>query len=120
MASPRIEGIGQIAIVVHDLEKAVSFYRDSLGLRLLFQAPPKMAFFECGAVRLMLSLPERPELDHPSSILYFKVADIQEAHGLMREKGIRFEQEPHLVVRLERHDLWLAFFRDKDENTLAL
>jgi catechol 2,3-dioxygenase-like lactoylglutathione lyase family enzyme len=120
MTSPGIQGIGQIAIVVHDLEKGVSFYRDSLGLRLLFQVPPKMAFFDCGGVRLMLSLPEKPEFDHPSSILYLNVSDIQGAYRLMKERGVRFEAEPHLVAKLERHDLWLSFFRDQDENTLAL
>ena len=64
MASPGIERIGQVAIVVQDVEKAVAFYRDTLGLRLLFQAPPKLAFFDCAGVRLMLSLPEKPEFDH--------------------------------------------------------
>jgi len=120
MSAPGIVGIGQIAVVVHDLEKAVHFYRDSLGLKLLFEVPPKMAFFDCGGVRLMLSLPEKPEFDHPSSILYFKVSDIQAAHEIMKGRGVRFEAGPHLVARMEQHDLWLAFFRDPDDNTLAL
>ena len=115
-----IDRIGQIAIVVHDLEGAVSFYRDALGLKLLFQVPPKMAFFDCGGIRLMLSLPEKPEFDHPSSILYFSVSDIQEACRRMKLKGVAFESEPHLVAKLESHDLWLAFFRDRDANILAL
>jgi methylmalonyl-CoA/ethylmalonyl-CoA epimerase len=112
--------IGQIATVVHDLDKAVAFYRDTLGFRFLFQAGPKLAFFDCGGVRLMLSLPETPEFDHPGSILYFKVDDIRATHRTLTDRGVRFEGEPHLVAKLETHDLWLAFFRDVDDNFLAL
>ena len=85
--------IGQIAVAVKDLEKAVAFYRDVLGMKLLFQAPPGLAFFDGGSVRLMLDRPEKPELDHPASILYFKVGDIQEATAVLRERGVRFEEE---------------------------
>ena len=120
MTNPGIERIGQIALVVHDLSRAVDFYRDTLGLQLLFQVPPKMAFFECAGVRLMLSLPEKAEFDHPSSILYFKVPDIQHAYRMMTDRGAAFEGEPHLVAKLETHDLWLAFFKDPDLNFLAL
>jgi len=120
MTHAGIDRIGQIAIVVHDLERAVAFYRDSLGLTLLFQVPPKMAFFDCGGIRLMLSLPEKPEFDHPSSILYFNVADIHETAQRMKRCGVAFEAEPHLVAKLESHDLWLAFFKDPDANFLAL
>jgi methylmalonyl-CoA/ethylmalonyl-CoA epimerase len=120
MTNPGIERIAQIALVVHDVEKAVDFYRDTLGLKLLFRAPPKMAFFDCAGVRLMLSLPEKPEFDHPSSILYFKVPDIKQAYQSMTGRGLAFETEPHLVARLETHDLWLAFFKDPDRNFLAL
>jgi len=61
--------IGQIAITVKDVERAVHFYRDALGMRFLFQAGG-LAFFDCGGVRLMLSVPEKPEYNHPASILY--------------------------------------------------
>lgn len=120
MTNPGIERIGQIALVVHDLPRAVAFYKDTLGLQLLFQVPPKLAFFDCAGVRLMLSLPEKAEFDHPSSILYFKVPDIQDAYRMMRERGSVFEGEPHLVAKLETHDLWLAFFKDPDLNVMAL
>ena len=112
--------IGQIALIVHDVERAVAFYRDALGLRFLFQPGPSMAFFDCGGVRLYLGTPERPEHDHPSSILYFKVADIQAAHATLAGRGVTFEGEPHLVARLPDHDLWLAFFHDSEGNLLAL
>ncbi len=112
--------IGQASITVHDLDKAVTFYRDTLGMKLLFQVPPKMAFFDCGGVRLMLSLPDKPEFDHPSSIFYFKVADIQAVTATLKERGTQFETAPQVVAAMPDHDLWMAFFRDADRNLLAL
>ena len=114
-----ISGIGQIAITVHNLDRATAFYRDKLGLRLLFTAG-KLAFFDCGGVRLMLDVPEKPEFDHPSSILYFKVPDIAAAHSAMDASGVRFEDEPHVLARMADHDLWMTFFRDSEQNLLAL
>ncbi len=112
--------IGQIAVVVHDLDRAVAFYRDVLGMRLLFQVPPKLAFFDCGGIRLMLSLPEEAEFDHPGSILYYKVDDIQGTWAVLRDHGTDLRGEPHLLARMPDHELWMAFFRDTEGNTLAL
>src|SRR5438132_10905745 len=81
-----IDSIAQIAINAHDLERATEFYRSRLGLKFLFQAGPKMSFFDCGGVRLMISLPETKELDHPSSIIYFKATDIKAAHAQLAER----------------------------------
>jgi catechol 2,3-dioxygenase-like lactoylglutathione lyase family enzyme len=114
-----ISRLGQIAVNVHDLDRAISFYRDNLGLPLLFTTGG-LGFFDCGGVRLMLSRPEKPEFDHPSSVLYFTVPDIQDAHRQLIAKGVRFEGEPHLIARMPDHDLWMAFFRDSEENLLAL
>lgn len=111
--------IGQIAVNVHDLERAIAFYRDRLGMKHLFTVP-KMAFFECGGIRLMLGLPEKPEFDHPSSIIYFKVDDIQIAFRTLSQRGVSFEGEPHLVAKMPTHDLWMAFFRDSENNLFAL
>lgn len=111
--------IGQIALNVHDLERAVAFYRDKLGIKHLFTVP-KMAFFECGGIRLMLGLPEKPEFDHPSSIIYFKVDDIQIAFRTLSSRGVSFEGDPHLVAKMPTHDLWMAFFRDSENNLFAL
>ena len=112
--------IGQIAINAKDVERATEFYQDKLGLKLLFKAPPGLAFFDCGGVRLMLSKAEKPEFDHPSSVLYFVVPDIQAAYGKMQDSGVQFEDVPHLIAKMPAHDLWMTFFRDSEGNLLAL
>jgi len=111
--------IGQIAINVQDVERATAFYRDTLGMRFLF-AFPGLAFFDCGGVRLMLSRAEDPKLDHPASILYYRVADIEATHQALAARGVRFESGPHLVARMPDHELWLAEFNDSEDNILAL
>ncbi len=115
-----ISRIGQIAINAYDVERAAAFYQDTVGLKLLFKAGPGLAFFDCGGVRLMLTRPEKPEFDHPSSILYFAVPDIQAAFAAMREKGAKFEDEPHMIARMPDHDLWMVFFRDPEGNLMGL
>jgi methylmalonyl-CoA/ethylmalonyl-CoA epimerase len=115
-----ISRIGQIAINAKDVERAAAFYQDKLGLKLLFKAPGGLAFFDCGGVRLMLDRAEKPEFDHPSSILYFAVPDIQAAYGKLKESGVRFEDEPHMIAKMPTHDLWMTFFRDSEDNLLAL
>lgn len=112
--------IGQIAVVVHDLSKAVAYYRDVLGMRLLFEIPPRIAFFDCAGVRLMLSLPESAEYDHPGSIIYYAVPDIQDAARELRARGVLFDSDPHIIGKLPQADIWMAFFRDLDRNVLAL
>jgi methylmalonyl-CoA/ethylmalonyl-CoA epimerase len=115
-----ITRLGQIAINTKDVDRAASFYQDVLGLKLLFKAPPGLAFFDCGGVRLMLGRAEKPEFDHPSSVLYFAVPDIQAAYGKLKESGVRCEDEPHMIARMPAHDLWMTFFRDSEGNLLAL
>jgi methylmalonyl-CoA/ethylmalonyl-CoA epimerase len=102
------------------VERAAAFYQDVLGLKLLFKAPPGLAFFDCGGVRIMIDRPEKPEFDHASSILYFVVPDIQTAHAQMKQGGVRFEDEPHMIAKMPDHDLWMTFFRDTEDNLLAL
>jgi methylmalonyl-CoA/ethylmalonyl-CoA epimerase len=115
-----ISRVGQIAINAHDVDRAAAFYENTLGLKLLFKAGPGLAFFDCGGVRLMLTRPEKPEFDHPGSILYFAVADIQAAYATMKAKGVAFEDEPHLIAKMPNHDLWMVFFRDSEGNLLGL
>jgi catechol 2,3-dioxygenase-like lactoylglutathione lyase family enzyme len=111
--------IGQIAINVKDVDRAVRFYRDTLGMRFLFQAGT-LAFFDAGGVRLMLSPAERPEFDHPGSILYYRVADIEATHAALTARQVAFLDPPHLIHKAPDHDLWMAFFKDSEGNTLAL
>lgn len=118
-ASFGLSEIGQIAITVRDLKQATAFYRDSFGMTLLFEVPG-MSFFKCDSVRLMLSTAERPEFEHPASILYFRVADIQVACDTLVARGVHFEDKPHVVARMPDHELWMAFFRDMDNNLFAL
>ena len=115
-----LASIGQIAINAHDLERATKFYKDILRLNHLFSVPPNMAFFDCGGIRLMLAHPERPDLDHPSSILYFNVQNIEKAHQELVARGVHFETGPMLVAPMATYDLWLAEFRDSEGNVLAL
>ena len=113
-----LSAIGQIAITVSQVDQAIAFYRDKLGMRFLFQVP-NMGFFDCAGIRLMLTLGETPGESY-SSILYFKVADIQQAQHALTARGVTFEREPALIARMPDHDLWMTFFRDLDRNLLAL
>lgn len=112
--------IGQISVRVLDLDRAVATYRDRMGLRLLFRAPPALAFFDCGGTRLMLSPPEPGEFDHAASILYFEVKDLRAAHAELAGRGIRFRGEPHPVADLGDRVVWLAEFDDGEGNVFAL
>jgi methylmalonyl-CoA/ethylmalonyl-CoA epimerase len=116
----RLSEIGQIAVPVKDVARATAFYRDALGLRLLFEVPGPMSFFDAGGVRLMLSLASEAAYDHPSSILYFRVPDIGAAHRQLAARGVPFIQPPHKVADLGTHELWLAFFGDGEGSTHAL
>lgn len=120
MSSFALGPIGQIAVPVSDIERAIAFYRDVLGMRFLFQAPPGLGFFDCAGVRLMLDAPAKTQPANHSSVIYYKVADLHAAYETLSARGVRFETKPHLIARLPDHELWMAFFRDPDENLLAL
>ncbi len=115
----RLSKISQIAVTIGELEPAIRFYRDTLGMRHLYTIAG-MAFFDCDGIRLMLAHPSAQELDHPSSIIYFDVPDIHDAHVQLTERGVTFERAPERVARMDNYDLWMAFFRDPDRNILAI
>ena len=121
MAQARLQlgVIGQIAVPVTNLERAVTFYRDTLGIKYLFQVP-NLAFFDRAGVRLMLDIPQDGSGTQGSSVIYFKVDDINGAYETLSSLGARFEGKPHLIARMPDHELWMAFFRDPDKNLLAL
>jgi predicted enzyme related to lactoylglutathione lyase len=112
--------IGQIAVVVHDVERATTFYRDVLGLQFLFAAPPNLAFFDAGGTRLMIDGAADPAFDHPGSILYFDVPDVHAAYDALRQRGATFMDEPHFVAPMAAGDLWMTFFKDPDGNVMAV
>lgn len=111
-----ITSIGQIAVTVVDVPRAVAFYRDALGLTYLFEASG-MAFLNCGGVRLMLTAAEGPT---GNSIVYYKTEDIQAVAAGLEAKGATCESPAHLVAKMPDHDLWMAFFRDSEGNLFGL
>ena len=118
-ATQGLSRLHQISMRAGDVDRAVRFYRDTLGLPFLFAAPPHMAFFDCGGVRLMLSRPE-PQFDHPGSVLYFAVDDIAAVYRTLVSRGVAFRSEPHKSATLADREVWLADFGDTEGNTLAL
>lgn len=114
-----IQKIGQLGVPVKDIERAVDFYKEKLGLPLLFQVG-NLAFFDCNGLRLLLSPPEKEEFAHASSIIYFQVENIKEAYEVFVEKGVTFIDEPHLIAKMGQTETWMAFFKDTEDNTHAL
>jgi methylmalonyl-CoA/ethylmalonyl-CoA epimerase len=111
--------IGQIAIMVRELPRAVQFYRDVLGLQYLFEVPT-LAFFDAGGVRLMLGVAEEPKFERASSIIYYRVGDIHAANARLKAKGAAMQSEPHLIAKMPDHELWMVFLEDSEGNTLGL
>lgn len=121
-ATPSLSRLRQVALVVHDLARAVAFYRDTLGMKFLFEVPGQLAFFDLNGIWLMLSPPEG-EFDRPGSVLYFEVDDIQGTYRTLKDRGVEFfgqPSEPHRIADMGTYELWMAFFRDPDKNPLAL
>jgi methylmalonyl-CoA/ethylmalonyl-CoA epimerase len=112
--------VAQVLIPVEDLERAIAFYRDTLGLQFLFSAPPQMGFFRAGNVRLLVGVPAARETRQRGSAIYFQVTDIHAVHRTLVERGVSFGAKPHVVHRTATTELWLAEFRDPDGNQLAL
>jgi predicted enzyme related to lactoylglutathione lyase len=112
--------IGQVLIPVTDLDSALTFYRDVLGIPFLFVAPPLMAFFVCGGVRLLVGVPAPGQAQRSSGAVYFDVGDIHGVFAGLSGQGVRFASKPHVVHRTPSSELWLAEFTDPDGNQLAL
>jgi methylmalonyl-CoA/ethylmalonyl-CoA epimerase len=112
--------IGQLLIPIDDFEKGVAFYRDVLGIPFLFAAPPQMAFFDCAGVRLLVGVMPAGQKAQRGSAIYFQVPDIGAVFASLKDQGVRFMAEPHVVHRTPKSELWLAEFTDLDGNQLAL
>ncbi|UQW96223.1 VOC family protein [Rummeliibacillus sp. G93] len=119
METNMIQKVGQVGIPVKDLDKAIHFYKDILGLSLLFKTD-SMAFFECNGLRLLLSLPEKEEFTNSSSVIYFQVENINKIYGYLVGENVTFIDEPHVVSRIGHTETWMAFFKDTENNTHAL
>lgn len=115
-----VSAIGQIAITVSDVGRALAFYRDILGLSFLFSPGPQLAFLKAGEVRLMLSTPQGAGQVGANSILYFRTSDIEKTHAAMIERGAASERAPQLAAKMPDHELWLSFIRDPDGNLVGL
>ena len=115
-----ITSIGQIAIAINDLPSSIEFYQSKLGLELLFEVPPAMAFFQCGDLRLMLTTLQGDEKDHNTSVIYYRVADIHSTSERLKAAGVTFIQEPQLTAKMPDHELWMAFIRDPNQNLIGI
>lgn len=118
--SVKLNYIGQIAIPVSDIDRAIEFYKDILGMNFLFKAPPGLGFFDCGGIRLLLDAPAWKSSETRSSVIYFLVTDIHTVTSRLESLGVKIETQPHMVAKMPDHDLWMSFFRDPDQNLLAL
>src|SRR6478672_11937806 len=112
--------ITQLLIPIDDFERGVAFYRDVLGLPFLFAAPPQMAFFQCGTVRLLVGVTPAGQEAQRGSQIYFAVKNIEAVHSSLNKQGVQFKAPPHVVNRSAKSELWLAEFVDPDGNQLAL
>jgi methylmalonyl-CoA/ethylmalonyl-CoA epimerase len=119
MAFEGLKTLGQVHVSVSDIDRAVAFYRDTLGVPFLFQAGPHMAFFDLDGVRLYLGVPE-DEAYRSRGMLYFRVDDLDDAVDALRGRGVPIVSEPHLIAKMDDHDLWMAFGRDPDGNNIGL
>ena len=112
--------VAQLLIPIEDFEAGVAFYRDVLGIPLLFTAPPQMAFFDCGGVRLLVGVMPVGQVAQRGSAIYFQVPDINAVYSSLKDKGVSFKAAPHVVNRTPTSELWLSEFADPDGNQLAL
>lgn len=111
--------LAQVAVTFRDLPKAIAWYRDVLQLPLMFETGG-MAFFAMGPVRLMMTVAEQPEHDHPASVLYFRTENIDAMHAEFMDRGVQFDDPPHLIGKMDATEIWMAFFRDTEEHMLAI
>ncbi len=118
--APRLSAIRQIAVTVGNVDAALAFYRDILGLTFLFSAGPDLAFLDADGVRIMLTTPQGHGAVGANSILYFRVTDIATTHSALVAGGARNERAPQLAARMPDHELWIGFLRDPDDNLVGL
>jgi catechol 2,3-dioxygenase-like lactoylglutathione lyase family enzyme len=116
----KVSGIRQVAVTVGNVEVALGFYRDILGLDFLFSAGPDLAFLDAHGVRIMLSTPQGSGAVGANSVLYFTVGDIVATQAAFVARGAKAEREPQLAAKMPDHELWIGFLRDPDGNLVGL
>ncbi len=114
-----IDKIGQIAITVSNIEKSMLFYRDTIGLKYLFH-DNNVALFDLNGIRLMLGKNESDQKKPFGMIIYFMVNEINSEFEKIKNKGVKTIREPHFTAKYNDKEIWLAFFKDMDENIFAL
>ena len=127
MSGFQIGGVKQIALTVQDLARATAFYRDTLGLPLLFEVPG-LAFLDLHGIRLMLSRGEGPVNEPPKgppkerhgTVLYYQTADLPATFAALRERGVKAVREPHMIAKMPDHELWMAFLEDSEGNLFGV
>jgi len=119
MTANLLSEISQAAMTVDNVDRAVNFYRDTLGLKLLFRVP-NMAFFECGSMRILMGARAVAGGAPAGAILYFKVDDMTQAHHTLTQRGVKFAEPQHIVARMADREVWLAAFRDSENNLFHL
>lgn len=122
MAGVTFSKIRQIAVPVTDVAEATRFYRDVLGMRHLFDAPPQLSFVDCGGVQLMLSGPEGggKDADRQRPIIYYDVADIEATLARLTAAGAATIQPPHVIARMSGREIWIGFISDGQGNVVGL
>ena len=114
--------VRQIALPVRDISEATRFYRDTLGLRHLFDAPPALSFFDCGGVHLMLAGPEGQGKDgeQQHAVLFYDVSDIKDTHAKIKSSGARSFEEPRVIARMNGREIWISSLSDGQGNVVGL
>ena len=110
----------QVAVTVSDVDTALGFYRDVLGLTFLFRAGPGLAFLDAAGVRVMLSTPQGAGEPGRNSVLYFGVRDIVATFEACVTRGATAERAPALAAQMPDYALWIGFLRDPDGNLVGL
>ena len=114
--------IKQIALPVREISEATRFYRDTLGMRHLFDAPPALSFFDCGGVQLMLAGPDAQGKDggEQHAVLFYDVSDIKDVHGRIKSSGAKSIEEPRVIARMNGREIWVSSFSDGQGNVVSL
>ena len=115
-----LSSIRQIAVTVSNVDVALQFYRDILGIPFLFSAGTELAFLDASGVRLMLSTPQGAGSVGHNSILYFTVSDIVATQANLVARGAKQERAPALAAKMPDHELWTGFLKDPDGNLVGL